>query len=111
VIECDENQHGSYSCEIRREMEILKALDQPVHFVRFNPDAYVDAQDNRHKSCFEQGGRECTDKDRWAKRVKLLVDIVRGYLERAKKKDGAPVKTYKRHVLFYDGFDPSKYQT
>lgn len=38
IVEVDENKHQGYSCEERRELEILETLGRPVYFLRFNPD-------------------------------------------------------------------------
>ena len=44
VIEVDESQHISYSCENKRMMEISRDLDHaPLIMIRFNPDSYTDA--------------------------------------------------------------------
>jgi len=46
-VECDEHQHEHYGalCEVARMFRILEALrfegcTMPVHFIRFNPDAF-----------------------------------------------------------------------
>jgi hypothetical protein len=44
IIECDENQHGSYntSCENSRTMELFVDFNnRPIVFIRFNPDTYT----------------------------------------------------------------------
>jgi hypothetical protein len=45
VVECDENQHGSYSpeCEKTRMLQIFQDFGMPVQFVRYNPDSYIDS--------------------------------------------------------------------
>jgi hypothetical protein len=41
IIEIDENQHCSYSCDNKRLMEIFESLgNRPLICIRFNPDKY-----------------------------------------------------------------------
>jgi hypothetical protein len=47
AIECDERAHGSepVMCEVTRMLDVAAqhrlSSDLPLHFIRFNPDAYV----------------------------------------------------------------------
>jgi hypothetical protein len=42
IVECDENQHQTYSCENKRTMELFVDFNnRPIVFIRFNPDSYV----------------------------------------------------------------------
>jgi hypothetical protein len=46
IVEIDENKHTDYdcSCENRRLMELSQDLHhRPIVFIRFNPDAYINA--------------------------------------------------------------------
>jgi hypothetical protein len=55
IIEIDENQHNSYdcSCENKRIMEISKDLGhRPIIFIRFNPDKYINKNNEIIKSCW-----------------------------------------------------------
>ena len=55
IVEIDENQHNNYdcSCENKRLMEISKDLGhRPIVFIRFNPDEYVNNNNEIIKSCW-----------------------------------------------------------
>jgi hypothetical protein len=39
-IECDENQHISYKCDIPRQINIVQDIGLPTVFIRWNPDKY-----------------------------------------------------------------------
>jgi hypothetical protein len=43
IVENDENQHKSYvqDCEVNRMIELHQAFGEAVHFVRFNPDRFL----------------------------------------------------------------------
>ena len=53
IIEVDENQHLYYdcSCQNKRIMELSQDVNfKNIIFIRFNPDAYLDAHGNKIKS-------------------------------------------------------------
>jgi len=55
IIEIDETQHKDYdcSCENKRIMELSKDVNhRPIVFIRFNPDEYIDEDNNLVKSCW-----------------------------------------------------------
>jgi hypothetical protein len=55
IIEIDENQHMYYdcSCQNKRIMELSQDVNfRNIIFIRFNPDAYLDAHGNKIKSCW-----------------------------------------------------------
>ena len=55
IIECDENSHKRYdcSCENKRIMEISQDVNhRPIIFIRFNPDSYIDKDNEKINSCF-----------------------------------------------------------
>lgn len=53
IVEIDEHQHASYSCENKRMMQLSTDVGhRPIVFIRFNPDDYVDADGLKHTSCF-----------------------------------------------------------
>ena len=54
IIEIDEEQHKWYekSCDEARINNIQEALNRPIIFIRFNPDAYID-NGKKIKSCFK----------------------------------------------------------
>lgn len=56
IIEIDENQHNNYdcSCENKRIMEISKDVGhRPIVFIRFNPDDYINKNNENIKSCWK----------------------------------------------------------
>jgi len=56
IIEIDENQHNNYdcSCENKRIMEISKDVGhRPIVFIRFNPDDYINENNENIKSCWK----------------------------------------------------------
>jgi hypothetical protein len=53
VIECDENQHKNYTCENKRTMKLFEDLgNRPLVMIRFNPDNYIDENNNKVEGCF-----------------------------------------------------------
>ena len=55
IIEIDETHHKDYdcSCENKRIMELSKDVNhRPIVFIRFNPDQYIDSDNNTVKSCW-----------------------------------------------------------
>ena len=56
IVEIDENQHIDYdcSCENKRLMEISQDIGhRPLVFIRFNPDSYVNRNNEIVKSCWK----------------------------------------------------------
>ena len=102
VIECDEHAHRSigYSCETKREMQLLDAYKRPLVMFRFNPDSYVDAEGVRHKSCFSvRKGAVTLCKKEWSHRTAALAKLVKQYLEQSQN---TVMRSFTRHQLFYD---------
>ena len=61
IIEIDENQHANYdcSCENKRIMEISQDVGhRPIVFIRFNPDEYVNENNEIVKSCWKVNNKE-----------------------------------------------------
>ena len=56
IVEVDEAQHAheESACRNKRTMEIFMDAggDRPVHFIRFNPDAYVNDGGSRVRGCW-----------------------------------------------------------
>jgi hypothetical protein len=101
VVENDENQHVSYSCENKRTMELFQDLgNRPIVFIRFNPDSYIDEEDNEVKSSFKYhsslGVPMIRDKDEWNSRLKKLKDTLDYHLH------NIPTKEVTVENLFYD---------
>jgi len=60
IVEIDENQHNKYdcSCENKRIMEISKDVGhRPIVFIRFNPDDYVNKNNELIKSCWKMNDK------------------------------------------------------
>jgi hypothetical protein len=56
IIEIDENKHTEYdcSCENKRLMELSQDLQhRPIVFIRFNPDNYINKDNELVKSCWK----------------------------------------------------------
>jgi hypothetical protein len=56
IIEIDENQHKTYdcSCENKRLMELFQDTgNRPMTMIRFNPDEYINIQNEKISSCWE----------------------------------------------------------
>jgi len=107
VIEIDENQHNNYdcSCENKRLMELSQDIGhRPLVFIRFNPDGYVNNNNNYIKSCWRsnQLGIFIINKDSnkdWSNRLTVLENQIQYWI------DNATNKTLEVVHLFYDGFD------
>ena len=55
IVEIDENQHNSYdcSCENKRLMQLSQDVNhRPIVFIRFNPDEYINKDNEKIKSCW-----------------------------------------------------------
>lgn len=83
VQETNENSHSSYdcSCENKRLMQLFTDVgDRPIVFVRFNPDAYVDATGGNHATCFkyhkQTGVPIVASKTAWEERLRVLNDRI-----------------------------------
>jgi hypothetical protein len=78
VVECDENQHQSTTCENKRMAQIFKDVGVSVVFIRFNPDSY---RDNEHRipSCFsvnKSGIQVISSKKAWDSRLSMLKSVI-----------------------------------
>ncbi len=101
IVECDENQHGDYSCENKRMMTLFKDLgDRPIVFIRFNPDGYIDDNKKRHNSCFKYhqtlGTPIIANQKEWSKRLTILKDTIQYHM------DNVPSKEVHLEHLFYN---------
>jgi len=55
IVEVDENQHTDYdcSCENKRIMELSQDVGhRPIIFIRFNPDDYINSNNEKITSCW-----------------------------------------------------------
>jgi hypothetical protein len=108
VIECDENQHKSYKCEERRTNELYSDLgDRPLIMIRFNPDSYVNENEEKVEGCFKPliniediHKKKFYDinKDEWKRRIDILVEELKKYLYL----NTFPNEMYTEIKLFYN---------
>jgi hypothetical protein len=111
IVEVDEEQHCGYdtSCETKRLMQLFGDLgDRPLVVVRFNPDAYTNADGRSVPSPFKhlatRGVPVVVRQAAWDARVARLVDDVRRHITRGVR-DGAPSREVTVETLFFDGDD------
>jgi hypothetical protein len=93
IIECDENQHRSYttSCENSRTMELFQDFNnRPIVFIRFNPDTYS-KDGKRIISSFKihkkNGVPIIRNKDEWNGRLDLLKTTIDKHLQTIPEKE------------------------
>ena len=92
IVECDERQHKTTSCEEKRMMQIYRDMDyRPVVFLRFNPDTY------KGETCFSstETGLKVHRKE-WNKRIKDLLTRIGVHQE------SIPSKSITIEYLYYD---------
>jgi len=106
IIEIDENQHIDYdnTCENKRIMELSKDVNHiPIVFIRFNPDQYIDINNNKIKSCFSIS-KTClcsvnkNNIKEWNNRLAILKKTIEFNLKEENKSE----KTITTISLFYD---------
>lgn len=94
IIECDENQHKSTSCENKRMMELFQDLgSRNIVFLRFNPDSYKETG-VRKQGCFDKEGKLV--RVEWEARINLLKEKISHHLS------NIPDKEVTVENLFYD---------
>lgn len=97
ILEVDEDQHSSYACdcEQQRMVNLFHAQGgMPIHFIRYNPDAYKRPGQARRQT-----------NEMSAKRHQVLLAYLRQALEINPLSQGVLVQvTY----LFYDGYQPGE---
>ena len=106
IIEIDENQHEKYdsSCENNRMMIISKDIGhRPMVFIRFNPDSYIDEENNNISSCWTTNKLGICiisklKENEWKERLNVLKDKIDFYLNPENKVE----KTIELVNLFYD---------
>ena len=106
IIEIDENQHRDYdNCEIKRINLLFEDLgDRHIVFIRFNPDDYLDKDNNKISSCWsiDRNGISSikkTKRKEWDNRLDTLKNIVDRYLNMDEINVSEPITN--QH-LFYD---------
>ena len=105
IVEVDENQHSKYdcSCENKRLMELSQDLGhRPIIFIRFNPDDYVDVNNERVRSCWsitkKTGIVKIEYKKEWNNRLECLKEQINYWTQIENKTD----KTIEIIQLFYN---------
>jgi EsV-1-7 cysteine-rich motif len=103
IIEVDEYQHRNYEeiCENKRMMEIFGDTNyRPIIFIRFNPDEYIDEDNNKIESSFKMHKTRnvpiIRDPIEWQDRLVKLKQTIKHYIK------DIPVKTITIKKLFYD---------
>ncbi len=106
IIECDENKHkhGDYTCENKRIMELSQDFSEnnihrPIVVMRFNPDSYVDSNNQKIESCWKVGKDgilRIKNKDNWDLRLNKLLETTHHYIS------NKPIKDVTFEFLFYD---------
>ena len=104
IVEVDENQHIDYdcSCENKRIMELSQDIGhRPIIFIRFNPDDYLDKDNNIITSCWgiDKRGICCIKKiktNEWNERLIILKENIQYW------KDNNTNKTVEIIQLFYN---------
>jgi hypothetical protein len=94
IIEVDENQHIDYdcSCENKRIMELSQDIGhRPLIFIRFNPDEYLDKNNNKITSCWGIDGRDiCSIKKskikEWNERLDRLKEQIQYWIDNESNK-------------------------
>jgi hypothetical protein len=84
IIEIDENQHKTYdNCELKRINLLFEDLgDRHIVFIRFNPDDYLDKDNNKIASCWgidrrnELSSVKKSKKNEWEQRLNTLKNTV-----------------------------------
>jgi hypothetical protein len=105
IVEIDENQHNKYdcSCENKRLMELSQDLGhRPIIFIRFNPDDYININNQRVRSCWsitkKTGIVKIEYKKEWNNRLECLKDQINYWTQTENKTD----KTLEVIQLFYN---------
>lgn len=106
VIEIDENQHNNYdcSCENKRLMELfIDTGMRPMVMLRFNPDGYINDNDNKVASCWgytnDKGLCVVKKQKEWEHRLEVLVGRIEYFSKNSMDKE-----VHVEH-LFYDGWN------
>jgi hypothetical protein len=105
IVEVDENQHNKYdcSCENKRLMELSQDLGhRPIIFIRFNPDDYININNDRVRSCWsitkKTGIVKIEYKKEWNNRLECLKEQINYWTKPENKTD----KTLEIIQLFYN---------
>ena len=107
VIECDEYQHVNYECENKRTVQLFQDLgNRPLVLIRFNPDQYVNENDEKVQGCFtpltkveDYHKKKFYDlnENEWLRRISILETKIKEYL----LLETFPSKEITQITLFY----------
>ena len=94
IVEIDENQHIDYnsSCENKRLMEISQDLQhRPIVFIRFNPDGYIDENNDKIDSCWKINKLGIlkilkSKEAEWQNRIDKLIDQIEYWIKNTSDK-------------------------
>ena len=109
IIEVDENKHDNYdcSCENKRIMQLSQDVGhRPIVFIRFNPDNYINSNNEKKTSCWGITPKTGIIKiknnknDEWNERLEILNLQILYW----SNKENKTTKTIEIIHLFYDGF-------
>jgi hypothetical protein len=110
IIEVDENQHTDYdcSCENKRIMQLSQDVGhRPIVFIRFNPDDYINSNNEKIMSCWGITPKtgilkiKNNKNDEWNERLEILNLQILYWCNEENKTE----KTIEIIQLFYDGFE------
>ena len=102
IIEVDENKHSNYesSCENKRLMELSQDLGhRPIVFIRFNPDAYTNADGVKITSCWRLNKLGVmsimqTKQKEWTERILKLTDTIDYWIKNVNEKTIEIIELY-----------------
>ena len=105
IVEVDENQHTDYECicENKRIMELSQDVKHtPIVFIRFNPDDYINRNNQKIKSCWsrekETGKLKISKQKEWEQRLQTLKMQIEYWMQPEHQTN----KTIETIHLFYD---------
>ncbi len=79
VIENDEEQHRSTSCDLQRIADVTAAYGCHTVFIRFNPDSYKNKNDKRTQGMFTRVKGELKQSTVFESRMQKLVKVLETY--------------------------------
>ena len=107
IVEIDENQHTDYdcSCENKRMMQLSQDVEhRPIIFIRFNPDEYINATNEKITSCWGTTPKTGILKiknnkiNEWNERLDILKETIEYWSNQENKTE----KTVEVIQLFYN---------
>ena len=109
IVEIDENQHDNYdcSCENKRIMQLSQDVGhRPIIFIRFNPDEYINSNNEKITSCWGTTPKigilkiKNNKNNEWNERLATLQLQIEYWCNEENKTE----KTIEIIQLYYDGF-------